>query len=187
MQFLVEGLPWREFITRKSFSLEWKWVVDFGDSEFRRICATVYPLKLVLIVPGIDLGTHIVMVYKWWEDDSWCDYRLRIGCKPSNTMTAADGGLVSFVSTFKCKTTTSPLILVVNPLTQACRELPPPHMCRVQPQMVQLVMDRDGKSYKVILVGYRNASPGCPAVQLFNSRSGVWMNIESSSGRFFGI
>ena len=70
-----------------------------------------------------------------------------------DTMRAGDGGLVCFVSLCTSKRD-HPRIVVRNPLTCRDRALPrlPSRMRPARLCMVQLVMDRDLKCYKVLVL-----------------------------------
>lgn len=80
--------------------------------------------------------------------------------------------------------------VVLNPLSRASRFLVPPSpLNKVQPRMVQLVMDEDRKSYKVMVVGETSHPSGhgtCMIAMVFCSETSMWSTPESFPNLVFG-
>lgn len=132
--------------------------MESEESKFGRLCAEVRPRLFALITERDirswdedDFGKHPVHVYVM-KSNSWHSHEINAFdyCKRFNVMNASDGGLVCFGCAC-LRRMTCRLLIVCNPLTHELRELPE-HSIKGDLIMMQLVMDRYTKTYKVILV-----------------------------------
>ncbi|KAG0581256.1 hypothetical protein KC19_4G237000 [Ceratodon purpureus] len=97
------------------------------------------------------------------------------------TVSAADGGLVCFVSENAHKRLR---IVVMNPLTEKKTLLPRligmgRRRPTVQPTMVQLTTDRITKQYKVFVAGYKGVEGRSLFAQVYDSSNKEWTFVES--------
>ena len=107
---------------------------------------------------------------RWW---SFENNLLHDGWR---VMHASDGGLVCFVHSYQQTKDEQLRICVCNPLTQEWRVLPL-HLLETLPRMLQIVTDRQKKSYKVTIVG--DGKDGCLLAELYDSSTGVWSSEKS--------
>ena len=123
-------------------------------------------------IGGLSIKMFDVEAHKWHK----FEMTLQPECD-CHTMAACDGGLVCFVSRI-LDTVADPLrIVVLNPLTKEYKVLPTlAPLNKVQPQMVQLIMDRETKCYKVVLVGKKNRRTGTVSAKVYSSATGRWSN-----------
>ncbi|KAG0553970.1 hypothetical protein M758_12G055400 [Ceratodon purpureus] len=185
-QLVFARLPWQDIIRLRCVSKQWKRCVSSENCEFMRLCTEVNPRMFAMINRIYENGTISVRVhdmkrYRWYHfidrvvmGDEFC----------SHTMCAGDGGLVCIVTPpGRDNVKKRPLVITVcNPLTREQVELPSHNLCSVRPKMVQLMMDRERKCYKVIVVGKMKGA----ALQIYSSETRSWSSATSSADVIFG-
>lgn len=177
-------LPLADMIRLQCLSKEWNQNLTSTNSAFKMVCADANP-KLFAIISGICfIGKFEVKVYDM-KSNTWHATMIDTGYEePFNTMNACDGGLVCFLCTSAQSHVRLPII-VCNPLTRSLRALPL-HAHKGQARMLQLVMDRNTKFYKVIVV-VNDINNGNLTAELFHSETGVWTSANlADSTLFFG-
>lgn len=177
-------LPLADMIRLQCLSKEWSQNLTSPNSAFKMVCADANP-KLFAIISGICfIGKFEVKVYDM-KSNTWHATMIDTGYEePFNTMNAFDGGLVCFLCTSAQSHVRLPII-VCNPLTRSMRALPL-HAHKGQARMLQLVMDRSTKFYKVIVV-VTDINNGNLTAELFHSETGVWTSANlADSSLFFG-
>jgi hypothetical protein len=177
LQMVFARLPLLQIVSLKCLSKAWRWNVTAVESGFRRLCAglqkpNVFALadEAIHSIGVLDIKMFDVEAQKW--------HKFEMTLQPQffcETMAACDGGLVCFVSRMLNKVANPLLIVVLNPLTKEYKVLPTlASLNKVQPQMVQLIMDRETKCYKVVLVGKKNRRTGTVLAKVYSSATGRW-------------
>lgn len=183
---VLARLPLPEIPRLRCLSSEWKTSMAAIHSEFNQACDEANPKMIALL-----FGTYVPN-RKWIRifdltKRRWYACQFRIGDEENirwHMMDAYDRGLVCFVSNPKPKNAHPLRIVVMNPLTQVQRELPPLlHLGSVRPTMVQITVDSETKCYKVIVVGKK---AGCLSAEVYDSRSQEWTRAAPSCGFTFG-
>lgn len=112
----------------------------------------------------------------------WHSFETSLGYDPKcgdiffiQGVSASVGGLVCLLSKVPSKSKKTPWFLFVcNPLTGVCKQLPPLADIVQQKIMVQLIMDREMKHYRVIVVGYCKGPKVGNLVNVYHSETGQW-------------
>lgn len=182
LQRVFARLPLADIIRLQCLSKEWNQNLASATSAFKVVCADANP-KLFAIISGFCFtGKFDVKVYDM-KSNTWHATMIDTGyTEPFNTMNACDGGLVCFLCT-SAKSHVRLPIIVCNPLTRSMRALPL-HTHKGQPRMLQLVMDRNTKFYKVIVV-VDDINNGNLTAELFHSETGVWTSANLPEPRLF--
>ena len=176
-------LPLPQIIRLQCLSTEWEWNLTSEDSEFTRTCSEANPKIFAMVAEGHTYGSVSVRLYDI-KANRWHSIVYPYHLYHVDTLCAGDGGLVCIVSTATNKKKTPLIITVFNPLTGQCRALPHQDLRKLQLQMVQLVMDRDTRCYKVIVVGEkkrRAGRSGDVVAKIYSSETGAW------SSKFEGV
>lgn len=177
-------LPLADIVRLQCLSKEWNQKLTSTNSDFKMVCADANP-KLFAIISGYCFkGKFEVNVFDM-KSNTWHATTIDTGYEePFNTMNACDGGLVCFLCT-SAKSHVRLPIIVCNPLTRSMRALPL-HAHKGPVGMLQLVMDRNTKFYKVIVV-VNDINNGNLTAELFHSETGVWTSANlANSSLFFG-
>ena len=191
LQRVFARLPLPDIIRLRVLSKTWDKYVTGVTPGFTKLCAERNPNMFALISEGSeydgDFGPMVIKLYnskqKGWHKfvHETC---VLLVCE---TMFAGNGGLVCLVCTARDKETYPLTIVVFNPLTRQWRKLPSSSsLSRIQPQMVQLVMDRDSKCYKVLVVGPKEDRGGDAVARIFSSETGKWSKPNIFSDLIFG-
>ncbi|KAG0582874.1 hypothetical protein KC19_3G092500 [Ceratodon purpureus] len=194
IRFICARLPLPKLLRLQHTARVENWKLNLDDSEFRQLCAKTHTNMCAIMVPEYGSGVVFNLELHSGESVLWRKLKLPIE-EPdyvsrgrSNIMSSADGGLVCFALKFQSpENEETMVILVVNPLTGDCKELPAHGMCPVELKMMQLVMDRETKLYQVILVGPKSGNGGGTQAMLYHSGTGVWANAKEFTGLFFGL
>lgn len=202
---IIARLPLPSLINLRQFSLNPNCNISLDDGEFRRLCAQIHTKIVGLMVPikgsgSLDRriqGFYSVGVHGM-ESSTWQIIKLSVAREYDlldstfyAPLTSCNGGLVSFAQPVFTKSDgiCHLIILVVNPLTGECKELPEPSMVLIK--TMQLVMDRDTKRYRLIVVGRpsccRNGVEMSLGAECFDSRTGVWTLMEKSPDVVVGL
>lgn len=195
--WLVFGhLPLPQLHNLRRSALDRNWDINLDTLSFRQLCAQKHPNMSAVMVPskssggdfgwGYGGGYELICNVGLHSEGSilWQKLKLSEGLHASSIMCSSDGGLVCFAIGFKCPVNDidSMTIVVANPLTGKCRELPA-HGLRLTPlKMMQLVMDQETKHYQMILVGHESGSVGGIEASLFDSGTRIWTNSKNSPG-----
>ncbi|KAG0556645.1 hypothetical protein KC19_11G069400 [Ceratodon purpureus] len=169
-------LPAPDISRLRFVSRKWRWNLTAKESGFKRLCADIHPKMFGFIVIGekFKVQAFDFNLSRWWSfennlvHDGW------------RTMHASDGGLVCFVHFYQQTKDERRRICVCNPLTQEWRALPL-HPLETPPRMLQIVTDRQKKSYKVTIVGA--GKDGCLVAELYDSSTGVWSSEKNMVDR----
>jgi hypothetical protein len=181
VQMVFARLPLHQIVRLQCLSKAWRWKVTAAESGFRRLCASAglqKPNMFALADEALH-GMGIVSI-KLFDAEAHKWHVFEMTLQPQfycETMSACDGGLVCFVSRMLNRVANPLLIVVLNPLTKEYKVLPTlASLNKVQPQMVQLIMDRETKCYKVVLVGKKNRRTGTVLAKVYSSATGRWSN-----------
>jgi hypothetical protein len=182
MQMVFARLPMLQIVSLQCLSKAWRWNVTAVESGFRRLSAGLQkPNVFALADEAIhDIGVLSIKMFDV-EAQKWHGFEMTLQPEfACDTMAACDGGLVCFVSRMMNKVANPLRIVVLNPLTKEYKVLPTlASLNKVQPQMVQLIMDRETKCYKVVLVGKKNRSTGTVLAKVYSSATGRWSNPDT--------
>lgn len=184
LQLVFARLPWREILELRLLSKQWKQSLSSRNSEFRRVCTEANPRLFAMISPAYEFGVMSIRMYDI-KADTWHHLIDRVAGDDEGTWTmfAGDGGLVCVVAVPIDKKKRPLVITVCNPLTRQYVKLPTHDLCSARPRMVQLVMDRDRASYKVIVVGKKKRGA---VAQVFSSETRSWSSAAVSADLIFG-
>ncbi|KAG0579574.1 hypothetical protein KC19_4G107500 [Ceratodon purpureus] len=196
-QRIFAHLPLRHILRLRVLSKAWDQYVTGVLQGFSKVCAEVNPKLFGLLCEGRDYDVAGIMAVRIHDIDSKRWHRFKHNTVFEDqfivTMNAGDGGLVCVVSLDIGKTENPVVIEVFNPLTKQRRVLPnlPHALSSFQPSMLQLVMDRESATYKVLVVGPSEASvrgyaEGGEAAAIYSSVTGQWSHTEASTGLIFG-
>ncbi|KAG0618974.1 hypothetical protein M758_4G105900 [Ceratodon purpureus] len=201
-QRIFAHLPLRHILRLRVLSKAWNGYVTGVLQGFSKVCAQVNPKLFGLLCEAFDYDIAGVMAVRIHDNGSKRWHRFKHNTVFEDqfivTMNAGDGGLVCVVSLDIDKTENPVVIEVFNPLTKQRRVLPnlPHALSSFQPSMLQLVMDRESATYKVLIVGPSEASMrkdargkytfGGEAAAIYSSVTGQWSSTEASTDLVFG-
>jgi hypothetical protein len=166
------------------------WSIIAKSPEFRHECSKRHPKLFGLVGWKEHPGRTVCTVVYDIETNDWSCRELGLGFPDyiriddrheyDDAFFACDGGLVCYVS--QASLSSHP-ILVGNPLTDEWRALPLMPLeilANMEPVLVQLVMEDDGKSYRVILVCHiKSDVPQGYSAHCYDSERGVWSAMAS--------
>lgn len=197
LELIFARLPVAEIRRLQCLSKQWQRHM-VGKSRFKGICAKINSKIFALVSEDVDwYGMFWVKLYDV-NANKWHVFKLFLGAEnePFRTLSAADGGLICFISAWDA-TEENPLkIVVCNPLTQDVRKLVRQGVSTHQVEMLQIMTNRNTGHYKV-LVGARTKLVRTAlhlVVDLFDSQTDQWANLDRHcdcrpppSELFFGI
>ena len=196
---VIAHLPLPRLRSLRRSALAGKWDLNLADLGFRQLCAQQHANMCAVMVrsnPAFagSMGrretragrNHSGLVYSLGlhsAGDSLLWQKLRLRRKFGETgefsciMRSSDGGLVCFALTRPSEKIGDAMIIVVaNPLTGDCRELPAHGIRPIQLKMMQLVMHRTETTqrYQVILVGHIISFVEETRAIVYDSGTRVW-------------
>ena len=188
VELVLARLPMQQLVELCKCSQVWSALSKSPD--FRRECSKRHPKLFGLVgwkeYPGRTVSTVVYDI----ESNDWSYRELGLGfpnCIRADDRNAydgaffsCDGGLVCYVS--QASLAAHP-ILVGNPLTDEWRVLPRMPclmLADMDPVLVQLVMEEDGKSYRVILVCANKSDIRQDySAHCYDSKTYLWSLMES--------
>lgn len=192
-QNVFAQLPLRHIVRLQTVDLAWHHYVSGVPGaipDFMRKWDEINPKTFGMRCDRDDFDDAGIVAVRVYDSDSnkWRKFTHTSIFGFIDTMHAGDGGLVCIVPLGVDKQKRPMSIVVLNPLTKRWKELPElPHaLLSVQLRMVQLVMDRRAKSYKVIAVGPKEVRSGGDGVSIYSSVTGEWSSPEASRDIIFG-
>ncbi|KAG0620538.1 hypothetical protein M758_4G223600 [Ceratodon purpureus] len=190
-------LPLPKLLSVQCSVMEENWRIDLHDSEFRQMCAETHTSMCAMMVPTLgSMGVYNLEVSRG-EPVFWTKLNLPspehadLYCERSYLISSADGGLLCFALRSKSPENEEPIVVIVvmNPLTGECKELPAHGLSPVQLMMLELVVDRETKLYQVILAGLKSGQAGARGeteAMLYDAGTGVWTNARGLPRLFYG-
>lgn len=109
--------------------------------------------------------------------DKWHGIPVKPPLRPSVPVAAA-GGLLCYVAGFDGHKTVGCMngydtLLVCNPITNSWRELPP-MICRRKPTLVGMLVDKDARSYQVVVTGDYSSHGNRFSTEVYDSNTRAW-------------
>ena len=152
---------------------------EWNQSIFKRVAAEAHGKMFARISSRTGSSDHELALHLFdIKSNRW--HKLRLSTPEPCQAMSSDGGLVCIVS----RNASGPArIMVCNPLTRAWRELPGHEFSMIQPCMAQLVMNRDTKCYKVLVVAPED---DVEYAVMFDSATGLWSSADSFSDVMYG-
>lgn len=165
LELIIARLPVAQIDGLRALSKSWRFNMS-PHSNFKRLCAEARPKLFALMRADpqrakIRFKLFDSRLYMWHN----CEYSLAREYRRS--LSVSDGGLVCFVPCVNGLP-----ILVCNPLTNDWRELPMQAHVRNKPRMIQLIVDKQLGSYKLIIVGSGREEQ--LAAEVYDSGSRKW-------------
>ncbi|KAG0578849.1 hypothetical protein KC19_4G054300 [Ceratodon purpureus] len=197
VEVIFAHLPAINILRLLVLSKEWRRKLTMRESKFMQLCSQ-YQSKIIGFVCGRNMSPRTLSV-RFYDGRSQQWHRgrgLTGGEGPFETMGASDGGLVCTIERKLMSDGTAPVrivvrIVVCNPLTslRSLRSihwghhhaLPYGGMTSQLPSMLQLRMDPDSQTYKLLLVGpSRLDVKGAAAAEVYESATDAWRSTDES-------
>lgn len=145
LELIIARLPVAQIDGLRALSKSWRCNMSLHSHFKRQLCGEARP-KLFALMRADPFRGKIRFKLFDSRSSNWHNYEYHLAREYRQSLAVADGGLVCFVPAQLHLP-----ILICNPLTNDWRQLPFPASFR--PRMIQLLVDKQSGSYRLILVG----------------------------------